>query len=968
MPGLVRKILIFAAIDGLVLQPLAQRGQGPAPAVKIAYKDKAIGPVQDDGVGTAEAVGRSFEAFGIVGLLTVSKSSFLISITRRQQIAQIHGKPIYVITEVALTPLASRAEAEVSINRTKASLEKRTIDGHDTDDSDSDDDEAEFSATASDDVDDEDVLTGGSVSPVKGASGHKRSTSVAEDVMTRKGSYGRFAQKWFSKKGWTVDQRRNLGMSGNENNTEATQKVAPTMETSAQESPQTEENIAEEIKAQQVNDVAANLLPKLLRTTQILFGSSRSFFFSYDYDITRSLANRRTTSSELPLHKEVDPLFFWNRSVIQPFIDAGQNSFVLPLIQGFVGQQEFSVDPNPPEPILSLDGATQSTTLEMADLASPGYDEASNMAELPGRPSREVHREKSYLITLISRRSVKRAGLRYLRRGVDDEGHTANSVETEQILSDSNWNLSNKTYSFVQIRGSVPIFFSQTPYSFKPVPQLQHSDDFNFKAFKTHFENLTARYGSIMSASLVEKHGNEAIVGAAYEKYMERLNETSLSVGFEWFDFHAVCRGMHFENVSLLMESLEKKLDAFGNSIEVGGKLLEKQKGVLRTNCMDCLDRTNVVQSACARRALEVQLKGEGIDLNAQADQTTQWFNTLWADNGDAISKQYASTAALKGDFTRTRKRDYKGAITDMGLSITRFYSGIVNDYFSQAAIDFLVGNVTSLVFEDFEANMMSGDPAVSMQKMRQQAIEISQKLVIADENEEFIAGWTLLTPRIPNTIKSLPFDEAVLLLTDVALYACRFSWDTEKVSSFERVELRHITSIKYGAYVTSTLSAAQADESRNVGFVLTYIAGADDITRVNTRSLSSVQAPEAHEEPHDEANYATPPLKALANIFQPTTAAVTTVPSRILAFKALSARSALAGDATVAKISEIEQVMTICFDIERLLISRRAVEAGTGQRVSVVEEGDVISLAEARKSTSVFEQLGHSLKKMVWA
>jgi hypothetical protein len=70
------------------------------------------------------------------------------------------------------------------------------------------------------------------------------------------------------------------------------------------------------------------------------------------------------------------------------------------------------------------------------------------------------------------------------------------------------------------------------------------------------------------------------------------------------------------------------------------------------------------------------RLNDEGIDMSLQQDQTTQWFNTLWADNGDAISKQYASTAALKGDFTRTRKRDYRGALTDMGLSISRFYSG----------------------------------------------------------------------------------------------------------------------------------------------------------------------------------------------------------------------------------------------------------------------------------------------------
>jgi hypothetical protein len=91
----------------------------------------------------------------------------------------------------------------------------------------------------------------------------------------------------------------------------------------------------------------------------------------------------------------------------------------------------------------------------------------------------------------------------------------------------------------------------------------------------------------------------------------------------------------------------------------------------------------------------------------------------------------------------------------------------IVNDYFSQAAIDFLLGNVTTLVFEDFDSNLMSSDPGVSMQKMRQQAIDVSQKIVVADDKEEFIGGWILLAPHTPNTVKSLPFEEAVLLLTD---------------------------------------------------------------------------------------------------------------------------------------------------------------------------------------------------------
>lgn len=67
MPGLARKLLIFAAVDGLILQPLAQRGQRPGPATQITYKDNHIGPVvRTDPERSADGK-KSFEAFGIVG-------------------------------------------------------------------------------------------------------------------------------------------------------------------------------------------------------------------------------------------------------------------------------------------------------------------------------------------------------------------------------------------------------------------------------------------------------------------------------------------------------------------------------------------------------------------------------------------------------------------------------------------------------------------------------------------------------------------------------------------------------------------------------------------------------------------------------------------------------------------------------------------------------------------------------------
>lgn len=289
-----------------------------------------------------------------------------------------------------------------------------------------------------------------------------------------------------------------------------------------------------------------------------------------------------------------------------------------------------------------------------------------------------------------------------------------------------------------------------------------------------------------------------------------------------------------------------------------------------------------------------------------------------------------------------------------------------MNDYFSQIAIDFLLGNVTYVVFEDFETNLMSGDPGVSMQKLREHAIDMCQRLVIADEQEEMIGGWTLLTPQTSNTIKSTPFEESVLVLTDAALYCCKFDWNIEKVSSFERVDLQHITAIKYGAYITSTLTAAQMDEQRNVGLVITYTAGANDITRVNTRSMSSIQSRDGTDLLGGTPT-STAPLTAPAKSIKTKDKAPDTTTS-VLALKALPSRSAVADrNDSSSQLSEIEQIKAVCEAIERMALHGQVVEVGT-ERKKLIESGDIISLADAKRSTGLLEQLSHSIKKLVWA
>ncbi|EQL00697.1 SacI domain protein [Ophiocordyceps sinensis CO18] len=615
MSGIARKIVVCAAIDGLIIQPLSSK---PPQPVRVRYGDSSVSAVPRDQVPDTSKPESSFEAFGIIGLITVSKLSYLVSIVRRQQVAQILGFPVYVVTEVAITPCTSKSDADESIQRTASLLGRRVSDAR-SDAGKSSDEETEAYDGILDEV--EDAATG----QEEAQRPDSQRSSVAEDVIRRRGSYGRFAQSWFSQSGWTMDQRRTMGMSiatANADDSAATPGPKTTLTDDAD-----------------VQVSVSSLLPKLLRTIKFLFGSSRSFYFSYDVDITRSLAqDALLVRRDTPLHAQTDGHFFWNRHILLPFMATGQDSLALPLMQGFVGQRTFVVDSQPPQ----VDEPS-AESLEMRSFPASGSRPASppsaGVRDSPHlRPS-----ETQYLLTLISRRSTKRAGLRYLRRGINEEGSPANTVETEQILSSTMWDKSLPIRSFLQIRGSIPLYFTQSAYSLKPAPIIQHSLETNLKACKKHFEGLSKSYGSLQIVNLVEKHGIEEPIGTQYQKCVERLNEgvqDAAQIPFEWFDFHQVCRGMKFENVNHLLLELKERLEALGSTIQRQGNMMQRQRGVVRTNCMDCLDRTNVCQSSFAKHMLKLQLKDDGIDMGAQLDQETAWFNTLWADNGDAVSKQ----------------------------------------------------------------------------------------------------------------------------------------------------------------------------------------------------------------------------------------------------------------------------------------------------------------------------------------
>ena len=272
----------------------------------------------------------------LVGLLTVPPVSYLITVLNREQVAQVRGHPIYVITDVTLIPLSSQSEARQAISQAKESLKK--FSQHQTlcpESETSDDDENHDEAFQTDHDDQASPVSSDSSALVDPSASRRfglarNTSSVAEDVIGRKGLYGRFAERWFWKMGWTTEKQKAQGMSvdgverprtssGQATNLDDPQSkpssaattLDDTSSSNRKSGPETLSQVGEDDRlGTQAAKVTNTLLPKLLRTTRMLLGS-RNFFFSYEIDITRRLGTN--DKKGLPLHKSVDPL------VSQPF-------------------------------------------------------------------------------------------------------------------------------------------------------------------------------------------------------------------------------------------------------------------------------------------------------------------------------------------------------------------------------------------------------------------------------------------------------------------------------------------------------------------------------------------------------------------------------------------------------------------------------------------------------------------------
>ncbi|KAK0966508.1 Inositol-1,4,5-trisphosphate 5-phosphatase 1 [Friedmanniomyces endolithicus] len=418
--------------------------------------------------------------------------------------------------------------------------------------------------------------------------------------------------------------------------------------------------------------------------------SGGSFYYSADFDLTKRLQDRPTGGSTVAI-ESLDAGFLWNTFMIQPLVDfrsrlsererdaLDQSKILTSAIRGFAA------------------------TVTVPASASPARMRAE------GFPSH---------MTLISRLSCRRAGTRFNARGVDDDGNVANFVETETLFCTD-----SLCFSYVQCRGSVPIFWEQA--SGLPGQQkitITRSADATRPAFEKHFDALAQAYGDIFVVNLLsdEKSSEMQIT----QQYVQHINESSLNERVQGgdgkasehmhlrhynYDFHALTRGPNgYEAASGIRRWIESSAISFEFFLSqqmdqiiqkdgrkhsvVGSNVVLEQSGVFRTNCLDCLDRTNLVQTIISQLAVEIFLKQQ----NERSPTSDFWarHGTLWADCGDALSKIYAGTGALKSSFTRSGKMSLAGALADVRKSAQRLYINNFEDKGRQNTIDMLLGRL----------------------------------------------------------------------------------------------------------------------------------------------------------------------------------------------------------------------------------------------------------------------------------
>ncbi|RMC13127.1 hypothetical protein DUI87_10658 [Hirundo rustica rustica] len=237
-----------------------------------------------------------------------------------------------------------------------------------------------------------------------------------------------------------------------------------------------------------------------------------------------------------------------------------------------------------------------------------------------------------------------------------------------------------------------------------------------------HFDQMLQRFGSpIIILNLVkerEKRKHERILSEELVSAVTYLNQflppEHAIIYIPWdmakYTKSKLCNVL--DRLNVIAESVVKKTGFFVNrpdsycSIlrpdekwnELGGCVVSTgrlQTGVLRTNCVDCLDRTNTAQFMVGKCALAYQLYSLGLidKPNLQFDtDAVRLFEELYEDHGDTLSLQYGGSQLVHRVKTYRKIAPWTQHSKDIMQTLSRYYSNAFSDADRQDAINLFLG------------------------------------------------------------------------------------------------------------------------------------------------------------------------------------------------------------------------------------------------------------------------------------
>jgi hypothetical protein len=219
------------------------------------------------------------------------------------------------------------------------------------------------------------------------------------------------------------------------------------------------------------------------------------------------------------------------------------------------------------------------------------------------------------------------------------------------------------------------------------------------EATRKHFADLFQRYGNpIICLNLLktkEHAPRESTIATEYENTINYLNDSlpaSYKIKYISFDMKNVGK----ESMDLCLSQLYKIADdsiSTTNLFSVtpsmyGNMSVTHQFGVLRINCIDCIDRTNAAMLLAAHQALEAQLKRmKLIESISKQSPIFKILSLMYEEMGDELALQYSGSQAHKAI-----PRYSSGKTVEWVVSIKRHWANIITDAARQKSINLFLG------------------------------------------------------------------------------------------------------------------------------------------------------------------------------------------------------------------------------------------------------------------------------------